>query len=64
MTKRKTSGNEAAPPGGRALGRARQFALSRGLPAPQVEGVDTTTAAPAKPVTKKARKTTGKPPPR
>ncbi|WP_372525557.1 hypothetical protein [Piscinibacter sp.] len=63
MTKRKTSGNEAAPPGGRALGRARQFALSRGLPAPQVEGVDTA-AAPAKPVTKKARKTTSKPPPR
>jgi len=27
-----------APPEGPALGRARQFAISRGLPEPQVEG--------------------------
>jgi hypothetical protein len=37
--------SDVACPGGGALGRARQFAKSRGLPAPQVEGLK---PAPAK----------------
>jgi len=42
---------EPTPPGGRALGRARQFAASRGLPEPEP------TIAPAHPAKKPARKT-------
>ncbi|HJV95626.1 MAG TPA: hypothetical protein VJ608_06295 [Albitalea sp.] len=55
MTQRKTPPGGKAPalPGGPALGRARQFALSRGLPPPQVEGV---AAPPPPPAAKKPRK--------
>lgn len=56
MTKRKTppDSKEPALPGGPALARARQFALSRGLPPPQVEGADA--APPPPPAAKKPRK--------
>ena len=56
MTKRKTPSGHPEPdvPGGPALARARQFALSRGLPPPQVEGADA--APPPPPAAKKPRK--------
>jgi hypothetical protein len=45
MATRKSS--PAQPPGGGALARSRQFAVSRGLPPPVIEGQDP--IAPAKP---------------
>ena len=53
MRRPKTPGSpdEPTPPGGRALGRSQQFALSRGLPVPAAEPAP----APAKPPKKPAK---------
>jgi hypothetical protein len=58
MTRLKSSSQKkpADSPGGGALGRTRQFAASRGLPAPTVGG----DAAPSKPAAKKVAKRAAK----
>ena len=55
-----TTADDAPPPaGGRALGRARQFALSRGLPEP-TPGIETVAVA-ARKSRKQAAATAPKP---
>jgi hypothetical protein len=54
---RKAASSRSADPGGGALGRARQFAVSRGLPPPQPEDEK---PAPAKKKMKRAAKEPGR----
>ena len=58
MPSSKTPSRKKAPdtPGGGALGRTRQFAVSRGLPPPEIAGTPAPEPAPASPAGKKTKK--------